>query len=119
MERGLGQSSPLDKPREQQVKEHYIAPGIVEAELREAGFEIVRSRRRLHQVYRTNGGWWILDDSGAAAGWWRCSLTVVSPFYDVPPRRQIDRRRRERTKLSSPQSGFPEGDRQFLSVVEI
>jgi ubiquinone/menaquinone biosynthesis C-methylase UbiE len=24
----------LDKPREQQVKEHYIAPGIVEAELR-------------------------------------------------------------------------------------
>jgi len=31
----------LDKPREQQVKEHYIAPGIVEAELREAGFEIV------------------------------------------------------------------------------
>lgn len=31
----------LDKPRERQVKEHYIAPGIVEAELREAGFEIV------------------------------------------------------------------------------
>ena len=31
----------LDKPREQQVKEHYIAPGIVEAELREAGFEIL------------------------------------------------------------------------------
>jgi len=31
----------LDKPREQQVKEHYIAPGIVEAELREAGFELV------------------------------------------------------------------------------
>ena len=30
-----------DKPREQQVKEHYIAPGIVEAELREAGFEIL------------------------------------------------------------------------------
>lgn len=33
--------SALDKPREQQVKEHYIAPGIVEAELREAGFEIL------------------------------------------------------------------------------
>ena len=33
--------SVLDKPREQQVKEHYIAPGIVEAELREAGFEIL------------------------------------------------------------------------------
>lgn len=31
----------LDKPREQQVKEHYLAPGLVEAELREAGFEIV------------------------------------------------------------------------------
>lgn len=31
----------LDKPREQQVKEHYIASGIVEAELREAGFEIL------------------------------------------------------------------------------
>ena len=31
----------LDKPREQQVKEHYIAPGIVEAELREAGFELL------------------------------------------------------------------------------
>lgn len=31
----------LDKSREQQVKEHEIAPGIVEAELREAGFEIV------------------------------------------------------------------------------
>jgi predicted methyltransferase len=31
----------LDKPREQQVKEHYIAPGIVEAELRAAGFEIL------------------------------------------------------------------------------
>ena len=30
-----------DKPREQQVKEHYIAPTIVEAELREAGFEIL------------------------------------------------------------------------------
>jgi predicted methyltransferase len=34
-------TSVLDKPREQQVKEHYIAPGIVEAELREAGFEIL------------------------------------------------------------------------------
>jgi ubiquinone/menaquinone biosynthesis C-methylase UbiE len=34
-------TSVLDKPREQQVKEHYIAPGIVEAELREAGFEII------------------------------------------------------------------------------
>ncbi len=31
----------LDKPRVQQVKEHYIAPGIVEAELREAGFEML------------------------------------------------------------------------------
>ena len=31
----------LDKPREEQVKEHYIAPGIVEAELREVGFEIL------------------------------------------------------------------------------
>jgi predicted methyltransferase len=34
-------TSVLDKPREQQVKEHYLAPGIVEAELREAGFEIL------------------------------------------------------------------------------
>jgi hypothetical protein len=31
----------LDKPREEQVKEHYIAPAIVEAELRAAGFDIV------------------------------------------------------------------------------
>jgi predicted methyltransferase len=31
----------LDKPREQQVKEHYIASALVEAELREAGFEIL------------------------------------------------------------------------------
>ena len=31
----------LDKSREQQIKEHVIAPAIVEAELREAGFEIV------------------------------------------------------------------------------
>ena len=31
----------LDKSRELQVKEHVIAPGIVETELRDAGFEIV------------------------------------------------------------------------------
>lgn len=52
----------LDKPREQQVKEHYIAPGIVEAELREAGFEIVdRNDAFTRFTGRTIvGGYWML-----------------------------------------------------------
>ena len=52
----------LDKPREQQVKEHYIAPGIVEAELREAGFEIVdRDDAFTRFTSRTTvGGFWMI-----------------------------------------------------------
>jgi len=52
----------LDKPREQQVKEHYIAPGIVEAELREAGFEIVdRDDAFTRFTGRTIvGGYWLI-----------------------------------------------------------
>jgi ubiquinone/menaquinone biosynthesis C-methylase UbiE len=52
----------LDKPREQQVKEHHIAPGIVEAELREAGFEIVdRDDTFTRFTGRTTvGGYWMI-----------------------------------------------------------
>lgn len=52
----------LDKPREQQVKEHYIAPGIVEAELREAGFEILdRDDTFTKFTSRTIvGGFWMI-----------------------------------------------------------
>ena len=54
--------SVLDKPREQQVKEHYLAPGIVEAELREAGFEIVdRDDAFTKFTGRTiTGGYWMI-----------------------------------------------------------
>jgi predicted methyltransferase len=52
----------LDKPREQQVKEHYIAPGIVESELREAGFEIIdRDDAFTRFTGRTIvGGYWLI-----------------------------------------------------------
>ena len=52
----------LDKPREQQVKEHVIAPGVVEAELREAGFEIVdRDDAFTRFTGRTTvGGFWMI-----------------------------------------------------------
>jgi predicted methyltransferase len=52
----------LDKPREQQVKEHHIAPGIVEAELREAGFEILdRDDAFTRFTSRTIvGGFWMI-----------------------------------------------------------
>jgi predicted methyltransferase len=52
----------LDKPRDQQVKEHYIAPSIVEAELREAGFEIVdRDDTFTRFTGRTIvGGYWLI-----------------------------------------------------------
>lgn len=52
----------LDKPREQQVKEHVIAPGIVETELREAGFEIVdRDDTFTRFTGRTTvGGFWMI-----------------------------------------------------------
>ena len=51
----------LDKPREQQVKEHYIAPGIVEAELREAGFEILDRDDAFTRFTRTIvGGYWMI-----------------------------------------------------------
>ena len=51
----------LDKPREQQVKEHHIAPGIVEAELREAGFEIVDRDDAFTRFKGSRiGGYWII-----------------------------------------------------------
>jgi hypothetical protein len=51
----------LDKPREQQVKEHYIAPGIVEAELREAGFEIVDRDDAFTRFTGSRvGGYWMI-----------------------------------------------------------
>ena len=51
----------LDKPREQQVKEHYIAPGIVEAELREAGFEIVDRDDAFTRFSGSRvGGYWMI-----------------------------------------------------------
>ncbi|MGH9221744.1 MAG: class I SAM-dependent methyltransferase [Vicinamibacterales bacterium] len=53
----------LDKSREQQVKEHVIAPGIVEGELREAGFEIVDrddAFTRFPQERTIVGGFWMI-----------------------------------------------------------
>lgn len=51
----------LDKPREQQVKEHYIAAGIVEAELREAGFEIVDRDDAFTRFTGSRiGGYWMI-----------------------------------------------------------
>jgi predicted methyltransferase len=53
----------LDKSREQQVKEHVIAPGIVEAELREAGFEIVDrddAFTRFPEERTIVGGFWMI-----------------------------------------------------------
>ena len=60
----------LDKPREQQVKEHYIAPGIVEAELREAGFEIIdRDDAFTRFTGRTIvGGYWLIRARRPAGG---------------------------------------------------
>ena len=54
-------TSVLDKPREQQVKEHYIAPGIVEAELRESGFEIVDRDDAFTRFTGSRvGGYWMI-----------------------------------------------------------
>ena len=49
------------KTREQQVKEHEIAPEIVEAELRDAGFEIL-SREELFTKFTRPppGGFWMI-----------------------------------------------------------
>lgn len=55
-------NSVLDKPREQQVKEHYIASSIVEAELREAGFEIL-DRDDAFTTFKGRtivGGFWMI-----------------------------------------------------------
>jgi ubiquinone/menaquinone biosynthesis C-methylase UbiE len=50
-----------EKTREQQVKEHELAPEIVEAELREAGFEIL-SREELFTTFTRPppGGFWMI-----------------------------------------------------------
>ena len=61
----------LDKSREQQVKEHVIAPGIVEAELREAGFEIVDRDdgfTRFPKERTTVGGFWMIRARRPAGG---------------------------------------------------
>ena len=51
----------LDKPREQQVKEHYIAPAVVEVELREAGFEIVDRDDAFTRFTGSRvGGYWMI-----------------------------------------------------------
>ena len=62
----------LDKPREQQVKEHYIAPGIVEAELREAGFEILdRDDAFTRFTGRIVGGYWMIRARRPTGGGFR------------------------------------------------
>jgi ubiquinone/menaquinone biosynthesis C-methylase UbiE len=49
------------KTREQQVKEHEIAPELVEAELREAGFEIVERQDSFTTFTRPPpGGYWLI-----------------------------------------------------------
>jgi ubiquinone/menaquinone biosynthesis C-methylase UbiE len=59
----------LDKPREQQVKEHHIAPGIVEAELREAGFEIVDRDDAFTRFTGSRvGGYWMIRARRPAGG---------------------------------------------------
>src|SRR5687768_14790055 len=59
----------LDKPREQQVKEHYIASGIVEAELREAGFEIVDRDDAFTSFTGSRvGGYWMIRARRPAGG---------------------------------------------------
>jgi ubiquinone/menaquinone biosynthesis C-methylase UbiE len=54
--------SVLDKPREQQVKEHYIASSLVEAELREAGFEILERDDAFTRFTSKTivGGFWMI-----------------------------------------------------------
>ena len=62
--------SVLDKPREQQVKEHYIASGIVEAELREAGFDILDRDDAFTRFTgsRIVGGFWMIRARRPAGG---------------------------------------------------
>jgi predicted methyltransferase len=60
----------LDKPREQQVKEHYIAPAIAEAELREAGFDIL-DRDDAFTTFKGRtivGGYWLIRARRPAGG---------------------------------------------------
>jgi ubiquinone/menaquinone biosynthesis C-methylase UbiE len=48
-------------PREEQVKEHEIAPELVEADLREAGFEVLERRERFTEApKRPGGGFWLI-----------------------------------------------------------
>lgn len=50
-----------DKTREQQVKEHELSPEIVEAELREAGFEILTREELFTKFTRPPpGGFWMI-----------------------------------------------------------
>jgi len=49
------------KPREQQIKEHEIAPDLVEIELRAAGFEIIERRDPFTEFTRPpKGGFWLI-----------------------------------------------------------
>lgn len=51
----------LDKPREQQVKEHEIAPATVAAELQDAGFEIVNREDAFTRFTGASpGGFWMI-----------------------------------------------------------
>lgn len=51
----------LDKSRAEQVNEHEIAPGIVETELREAGFEILDRDDAFTKFTRPPpGGFWMI-----------------------------------------------------------
>jgi ubiquinone/menaquinone biosynthesis C-methylase UbiE len=49
------------KTRDEQVKEHEIAPGVVDTELREAGFEVVERLDPLFEFSRApKGGFWLI-----------------------------------------------------------
>ena len=68
----------LDKAREEQVKEHYIAPGIVEAELREAGFEIVDRDDAFTRFSGSRvGGYWMIRARRPAVGGPRCRCALL------------------------------------------
>jgi ubiquinone/menaquinone biosynthesis C-methylase UbiE len=57
-----------DKTRELQVKEHEIAPEFVEAELREAGFEILERQEAFMSFTRPPpGGFWMIRARRPAA----------------------------------------------------
>jgi predicted methyltransferase len=48
------------QPREEQVKQHEIAPDLVEADLREAGFEVLDRREHFTESTLRPGGFWLI-----------------------------------------------------------